>query len=369
METRAAVVKEESGPFEIETLELERPREGEVLIKVVGAGICHTDIAVREQFKPVPLPAVLGHEGSGVVEAVGPGVTAVEPGDHVVLSFDYDGTCSNCRHGDIAYCERFYDYNFAGERVGDGSTPLSLDGEPVSGMFFGQSSFATYSLATERNVVPVPPEAPLELLGPLGCGVMTGAGGVMHTCDPEVGSSIVVFGAGSVGLSSVMASVLVGCTDVVAVDLLGSRLEVARELGATHTVNAAEVDDVGAAVRDHLGGGADYTVETTAQTEVLRTAVDTTRKKGTCAIIGAPRLGTEVSLDVNTLLRGRTVRGILMGSAVPTEFIPTLVELNRQGRFPFDEIVTYYPFEEIEQAVRDHEAGDTIKPILRMSDP
>ena len=369
METRAAVVSEESGPFEIETLEIDEPREGEVLVRIVGAGICHTDISVRDAFKPVPMPAVLGHEGSGVVESVGPGVTEVEPGDHVVLSFDYDGTCKNCRRGHIAYCEQFYDYNFGGERVSDGTTPLSLDGEPVSGMFFGQSSFSEYAIANERNVVPVDQDAPLELLGPLGCGIQTGAGGVMNVCEPEAGSSIVVFGSGSVGLSAVMAAYVVGCTDIVAVDLLDSRLDVARELGATHTVDASATDDVEDAVRDHLGGGADYTLETSAQPSVLRTAVDTTRKKGFCGIIGAPRLGTEVSLDVNTVMRGRVVEGILMGGGVPNEFIPTLVELHRQGRFPIDEIVTYYPFEEIEQAVHDHEQGETIKPIIRMSEP
>lgn len=369
METQAAVINEESGPFEIETLELDDPEEGEVLVRIVGAGICHTDISVRDQFKPIPLPAVLGHEGSGVIEAVGPGVTQVAPGDHVVLSFDYCETCKNCRRGQIAYCDRFYDYNFGGERVTDGTTPLSRDGERVSGMFFGQSSFAEYSIANERNVVPVSEDAPLELLGPLGCGIQTGAGGVMNVCEPEAGASIVVFGAGSVGLSAVMAAHAVGCTDIVAVDLIESRLEKALDLGATHTVDASRTDDVEEAVRNHLGGGADYTLETSAQPSVLRTAVDTTRKKGFCGIIGAPRLGTEVSLDVNTMMRGRVVEGILMGGGVPNEFIPTLVELQRQGRFPFDEIITYYPFEEIERAVHDHEQGDTIKPIIRMSDP
>lgn len=369
MEIQAAVVREESGPFEIETLELEEPREGEILVRIVGAGICHTDLAVRDQHRETPLPVVLGHEGSGVVEAVGRGVTKVEPGDRVVLSFDYDTTCPNCRNGDVAYCERFYDYNFAGERVTDGSSPLSADGERVSGVFFGQSSFATHAIATERNVVPVDDDVPLELLGPLGCGIQTGAGGVMNSLDPEVGSSLVVFGTGSVGLSAVMAAQVVGCTDVVAVDLVDSRLEKALDLGATHTINPGEVEDVEGALRDHLGAGADYTLETTAQPTVLRTAVDVLRKKGVCGIIGGPPLGTEVSLDVNTLLRGRTVRGILEGDSIPDEFIPVLVDLYRQGRFPFDELVTYYPFEEIETAVHEHESGEVIKPILRVSEP
>lgn len=369
MEIKAAVVREESGPFEVETFELDEPQAGEVLVRVVAAGICHTDIAVRDQYYPTPLPAVLGHEGSGVVEAVGEGVTKVEPGDRVVLTFAYDDECPNCRRGDVAYCENFFEHNFAGRRVGDGSTPIHDDGEEVSGMFFGQSSFATHAIATERNVVPVEDDVPLELLGPLGCGIQTGAGGVINTLDPQAGSSIVVFGTGSVGLSAVMAANLKGCTDIVAVDLMESRREKALELGATHAIDPESVEDTEEAIRDHLGDGAQYTVETTANPNVLRTAVDVLRQTGDCAVIGAPPLGTEVSLDVNTVLFGRTVKGVIEGSSNPDLFIPELIDLYRRGKFPFDELVTYYDFEDIEQAVEEQEAGEVVKPIVRMSEP
>lgn len=369
MEVEAAVVKEESGPFEIETLDLEEPQAGEVLVRIVGAGICHTDVAVRDQYYPTPLPAVLGHEGSGVVEDVGEGVERVEPGDRVVLTFDFDDECPNCRSGHQAYCDDFFAHNFAGRRVADGSTPIHDDGEDVSALFFGQSSFATHAIATERNVVSVGEDVPLELLGPLGCGIQTGAGGVINTLDPQAASSIVVFGTGSVGLSAVMAADLKGCTDIVAVDLMESRREKALDLGATHAIDPEEVEDTVEAVQNHLGGGADYSVETTASPQVLRQAVDCLRQYADCAVIGAPPLGTEVSLDVNNVLFGRNVKGVIEGDSTPDQFIPDLIDLYQRGKFPFDEIVTYYDFEDIEQAVKEQEAGEVIKPVLRMSEP
>lgn len=369
MEIEGAVVREESGPFEIETLTIDDPQPGEVLVRIVGVGLCHTDIAVRERYYPTPLPAVLGHEGSGVVEAVGEGVTKVESGDRVVLTFDYDGSCRNCRKGDMAYCDDFFEHNFAGRRVSDGSTPIHNDGNEVSGMFFGQSSFATHSLANERNVVPVEEDVPLELLGPLGCGIQTGAGAVINTLDPQAASSIVVFGTGSVGLSAVMAADLKGCTDIVAVDLMKSRREKALDLGATYAIDPDAADDTIDAIHDHLGGGADYSVETTANTNVLRQAVDCLRQNADCAVVGAPPLGTEVNLDVNNVLFGRNVKGVIEGNSIPDLFIPDLIDLYRAGKFPFDELVTYYDFEDIEQAVEEQEAGEVVKPILQVSEP
>ncbi|QLG63889.1 NAD(P)-dependent alcohol dehydrogenase [Halorarum salinum] len=370
MEIEAAVVREEGGPFGIETVELEDPRAEEVLVRVVGAGVCHTDMIVRDQMYPTPLPAVLGHEGSGVVEAVGEDVTDVAPGDRVVLSFDYDGTCRDCRDGHPAYCESFFAHNFGGARPADETSPISQDGEAISGRFFGQSSFATHAVATERNVVPVDDDVPLELLGPLGCGIQTGAGGVINTLDPQAGSSIAVFGAGSVGLSAVMAADLKGCTEIVTVDLKPDRLAKAEELGATATVDPEDAGDVVETVRELTGGGPDYALETTGVPEVAEQAVASLARRGTLGVIGAPALGTEASYDVNDLiLNGRTITGIVEGDADPQQFIPDLVELHRQGKFPFDELVTYYDFDEIERAVEDSESGDAIKPVLRMSDP
>jgi aryl-alcohol dehydrogenase len=370
MEIEAAVVNEEGGPFRIESVELEAPQANEVLVRVVGAGVCHTDMIVRDQLYPTPLPAVLGHEGSGVVEAVGANVTDVEPGDRVVLSFDYDDDCPSCHAGHPAYCEDFFAHNFGGSRPEDGTSPLSRGDEELSGRFFGQSSFATHAIATERNVVTVDDDVPLELLGPLGCGVQTGAGAVINTLDPQAGSSIAVFGAGSVGLSAVMAANLKGCTDIVSIDIKGNRLQKAYGLGATETVNPETVDDVVAAVREATAGGPDYAVETTGVADVAEQAVDTLTQRGTLAVVGAPALGTRASYDVNDLiLNGRSITGVVEGDSNPKEFIPDLIELYRQGKFPFDELVTYYDFEEIEQAIEDSENGDSIKPILRISEP
>jgi aryl-alcohol dehydrogenase len=370
MEIDAAVVNEEGGPFTIETVELDDPQANEVLVRVVGAGVCHTDMIVRDQLYPTPLPAVLGHEGSGVVESVGDNVSDVEPGDRVVLSFDYDDDCHSCHAGHPAYCEDFFAHNFGGRRPEDGTSPLSRGDEDLSGRFFGQSSFATHALATERNVVAVDDDVPLELLGPLGCGVQTGAGAVINTLDPQAGSSIAVFGAGSVGLSAVLGADVKGCTDVVSVDLKENRLEKADELGATATVNPGDVDDVVEAVREATGGGVDYAVESTGVADVAEQAVETLTQRGTLAVVGAPALGTRASYDVNDLiLNGRSITGVVEGDSNPKEFIPDLIELYRQGKFPFDEFVTYYDFEEIERAVADSESGDAIKPILRVSEP
>lgn len=369
MEIDAAVINEEGGSFEIETVDLEEPQANEVLVRIVGAGVCHTDMIVRDQLYPTPLPAVLGHEGSGIVESVGENVTDVEPGDSVVLSFDYDEECHSCRDGHPAFCANFFAHNFSGARPEDGTSPLSRNGEEISGRFFGQSSFATYAIATERNVVAVEDDVPLELLGPLGCGVQTGAGGVINTLDPQAGSSIVIFGAGSVGLSALLGADIKGCTEIVSVDLKENRLEKAAELGATETINPESVDDVVETVQDVTGGGADYALETTGVAEVAEQAVETLTQRGTLGLIGAPALGTRASYDINDLiLNGRSITGIVEGDSDPKQFIPDLIELYRQGKFPFDEFVTYYDFEEIEQAVEDSESGDVIKPILRVGD-
>lgn len=367
MKITAAVVREQEQPFEIEELELEDPRAGEVLVRVVATGMCHTDLIVRDQWYPVPLPVVLGHEGAGVVERVGDGVVELEPGDHVVLTFASCGRCANCLRGKPTYCLHFFGLNFGGGRLGDGSNATSRDGDPVHDRFFGQSSFATHAIATERNAIKVRDDVPLELLGPLGCGVQTGAGGVMNSLAPEAGTNIAVFGAGAVGMSAVMAARIVGCTTIVATDVIPERLELARELGATHTINAGDTENVVEEVQDLTGGGADYSLETTGVPAVLRQAVDSLAPVGVCGVIGAAPLGTEVSLDMNgILIPGKTVRGIVEGDAVPDVFIPRLVDLYRGGRFPFDRLVRYYSLEEINQAAEDADEGRTLKPVLRI---
>jgi aryl-alcohol dehydrogenase len=365
MEIKAAVVREAEKPFVIEKLELDAPRDNEILVKIHSAGICHTDIGVRNQWLPVPLPLVLGHEGAGVVEAVGSGVTKVSPGDKVVLTYAACRECTMCTRGEPSYCEQFVVRNVAGSRP-DGTNALHGAGD-VHGFFFSQSSFATHAIALESNVVKLAPETDLSLVGPLGCGIQTGAGTVLNRLKPQAGSSLVVFGAGAVGLAAVMAAKVVGCTKVIAVDLVANRLGLAEELGATHTVNASE-GEVVEKIQAITGRGADFSVDTTAVTDVVRQAVGCLAPKGTCAILGFGTAGTEIQVDMlELLMTGRTITGVTEGDARPDEFIPQLLELHRQGRFPFDRLITSYDFDEINAACDDSESGKTIKPVLRVA--
>jgi len=361
----AAVVRQKGGPFVIETLRLGEPRTDEVLVRIVATGMCHTDMVVRDQVYPVPQPIVLGHEGAGVVEKIGASVVKVRPGDHVVLTFMSCGRCRMCAQGRPANCENFNANNFSGARA-DGTGSLADERGPIHDHFFGQSSFSTFTIANERNVVKVPKEAPLELLGPLGCGIQTGAGAVMNSLKVGHGASFAAFGAGAVGLSAVMAARVVGATTIIAVDVVPARLSLAKELGATHAVDAAKGDAV-AAVKEITGGGVQFCLETTALPEVVRQAIDALGARGTCGIVGAAPPGTEVKIDVTEFMQmSKTVYGIIEGDSVPDIFIPTLIDLFMQGRFPFDKLTKMYPFERINEAASDSERGITVKPIIQI---
>ena len=363
MDIKAAVVFEKSGEFSIEQIEMSEPLDDEVLVRTVAVGICHTDLAARDQHLPIPLPSVFGHEGAGVVEKVGARVTKVQPGDHVAVSWDCCGACPSCKSGKDSYCHNFFLHNFNGARP-DGTTTLRKGDQVVHGSFFGQSSFAEFVLANERNVVKVRNDVPLEILGPLGCGVQTGAGAVMNALNAHAGASIAVFGAGTVGMSAILAALVRGCTTIIAVDINADRLELAKEFGATHTVNAGEADPV-EVIRDLTGGGAEFSLECVGNPKVLRQAVDVLPRCGICGLLGAVPPGTEVGLDMDLIMNGRTVRGIIEGDAIPDLFIPKLIELYAQGRFPFDRLIKFYPFDDINKAVEDMEKGLVVKPVLK----
>jgi len=362
----AAVTEEKGAPFRLQELELGELRPDEVLVKVAAAGICHTDLICRDQWYPVPLPAVLGHEGAGVVEQVGSAVTRVAAGDRVGMSFHSCGACPTCQTGRPSYCHAFFEHNFASARPADGSSVLSRDGQPIHAHFFGQSSFASHAVANQRNVVKLDSEIPLEIVAPFGCGIQTGAGAVLNTLRAPAGSTLAVFGTGAVGLSAVLAGVIAGCTTIVGVDVNPERLALARELGATHTIDGRDLDAV-EEIRRITGTGVDFSLETTASPRVFRQAVESTGPTGVCGLIGAPAFGTEVSLDMNSILvAGRTVRGIVEGDSVPDVFLPRLVRLWEQGRFPVERLMKHYDFDRIEEAVADAESGRVIKPVLRM---
>ncbi|MFI7404059.1 NAD(P)-dependent alcohol dehydrogenase [Streptomyces sp. NPDC049541] len=362
--TRAAVVESGGAPFTLADVELDEPGPHEAVVRMVAAGLCHTDLGVASGGLPFPLPGVLGHEGAGVVEAVGPAVTGIAPGDHVVLSFTSCGECRNCHGGHPAYCATWLPLNLIGGSRADGTSTISRDGTPLGGHFFGQSSFAERALVDERSLVKVDADVPLESIAPLGCGVQTGVGAVWNVLKPVTGSTIVVLGAGAVGLSAVMAAALTPATRIVAVDKVGERLSLAKELGATHTVNVGEAD-LSEALAEITGGqGADGAVETTGSVAVLRQGVDALAARGTLVVVGAPPFGSEVALDVNGLLGGKQVVGLTLGDAETQSFIPSLVQLVKEGRLPLHRLISTYPFADIDQAVRDMGAGKAIKPVL-----
>jgi aryl-alcohol dehydrogenase len=364
----AAVARAKDTPFSLEALSLEEPRGDEILVRLVATGICHTDISMRDhKIYPVPHPVVLGHEGAGIVQKIGRGVTKVNIGDHVILTSNSCGHCPSCVEGMPVYCYDFNTYNFSGSRP-DGTSPISKNGEKIH-YFHAQSSFANFSVARERSVVKVDKDAPLELLGPLGCGVMTGAGAVINSMAVGVGHSIAVFGTGSVGLSAIMAAKLVGAGIIIAVDLVESRRTLARELGATHTVNPATESALDA-IKRITGMGVNFTLDTTGNMQVLRQAMDALAPRGTCGFVGGAPKGAAVTMDVEQIMvGGRTVRGIIEGDSNPEVFLPKLIALYRLGRFPFDKLVKFYPFEEINTAVDDALSGRTVKPILRFASP
>ncbi|MGH9045518.1 MAG: NAD(P)-dependent alcohol dehydrogenase [Acidimicrobiales bacterium] len=364
MRIRAAVIEERGGPFELTDLDLDEPRPDEVLVRVVAAGICRTDLHIRDQAYPVPLPVVAGHEGAGIIERVGAGVSTVAPGDQVVMSYPYCGQCRFCQGARYSYCERGFELLFGGQRL-DGSNALSRDGEVVHGHMFQQSSFATHALATEGNVVKMPPGSALELLGPLACGLQTGAGTVMNVLHPRPEESVAVFGTGSVGLAAVMAARIVGAYPILAVDVLEERLALALDLGATHTINAAR-DDTAARVRSVTKSGADYVIETSGVPEMLTVALEALVTTGTAVLVGAPPVGARAEIDMKTLLNGRTLRGIIEGDACEKLFIPQLLGLYQRGLFPFERLIRRYAFDDINQAVADMEAGRVVKPVLQM---
>lgn len=366
MKIKAAVVRELKAPLTIETLELDEPRPNEARVRLVATGVCHTDAIVRDGIYPMPLPAVLGHEGGGVVEQVGAEVRSVKVGDHVVMSAAYCTHCVQCRSGQVAYCENLFAEDFGGRRTSDGTTALkSADGRIYSSHFFGQSAFATYANVVESALIPVPADVPLEAVAFLGCGMQTGAGAILNELRPRAGSSVAVSGSGAVGLAAVMAARVAGATTIVAIDVHDSRLELAKQMGATHTINAKTSDTVKELQRFTGGKGIDYILDTTAAPKVLANLATTLGIRGVLALVGAARPGTEVSFEIgSSLVRGWTFKTIVQGSSVPQDFIPRLVALWQQGRFPVDKLTKKYKLEDINQAFADSASGATVKPVI-----
>ncbi|MFK3891242.1 NAD(P)-dependent alcohol dehydrogenase [Sphingomonas sp. NPDC079357] len=366
MQTIAAVARQPHGDFTIETLDLEAPRADEVLVRIAGVGLRHTDLVFRDQFIPYPLPAVLGHEGAGVIEAVGADVTGLEAGDRVVLGFSSCGHCARCDDGLPSYCTEFPPLNYAGARLGDGSSAFSAQGRAVSSHFFGQSSFAARTLVRARNVVKVAdPDAPLAILGPLGCGFQTGAGGVMRSLACPAGSSIAIIGGGPVGLAAVMGAVLRDCAAIVLVEPVAARRQLARDLGATHVIDPA-AGDVTAAIRAILPAGVDFGFDTSGRVAAIDAALAALAPRGMLGLVGVPpKADDALAINIAGMITyGQRVIGIMEGDSDPQTFIPELIAAHRAGRFPFDRLVTTFPLAEINAAIAAQKRGDCVKVVL-----
>lgn len=348
--------------FTFAEVELDDPRPDEVLVRVVATGLCHTDLTVPTMLPAEMFPTVLGHEGAGVVEAVGEEVRGIAVGDHVVMSFRSCGSCAPCRAGDVGYCEQNIPLNYMGMRA-DGTTTMRRGEETVFGSFFGQSSFARHSLAYADNCVVVPKDLDLALLAPYGCGFQTGAGTVLEVLRPTADQSLVVFGAGAVGLAAVAAACGSGAGKVVAVDPVADRRRLAEQYGAEALDPVLEGDAVVDRVKELTGGGASYAIDTTALPAVVLQAQRSLRSRGTLVALG---LGApEYTIDaIDLLSSGKVVRSSIEGDADPKRMIPELIRRRGEGTFSVDHLIARYPFDRIDDAIADTLAGKVVKAVL-----
>jgi aryl-alcohol dehydrogenase len=361
MRTTVAIVEQKGQDFALVEVELDDPRADEVLVRIVATGLCHTDIHLRGFLPEEMFPNVFGHEGSGVVEAVGDDVAGIEVGDHVVLSFRSCGACANCKAGLVGYCESSLVLNYMGMRM-DGSTTYSRDSATVFGSFFGQSSLSAHAIAYADNCVVVDKSLDLTKVAPYGCGFQTGAGTVLNVLKPSPDDSLVVFGVGAVGLAALAAAQHLGVGTTVAVDPLPARREAAARYGAIG-VDPTGADSVVEQVRELTGGGATYAIDTTAISDVVTQAQQSLRVRGTLVALG---LGAEeYTIDAIDLLQnGKVIRSSVEGDSDPQEMVPRLIAMNAAGDFDVDHLITTYPFAEINTAVADVLAGKVIKPVL-----
>lgn len=361
---RAAVVERAGAPFVLRDLTLDAPRDDEILVKIVGVGLCHTDIVAQAGAFGYAGAAVLGHEGAGIVERVGGAVTGFAPGDRVAISFRSCGHCAQCGAGYPSYCQTMPQLNYAGVRP-DGSAAIHDGAAPVASNFFGQSSFASHALTYARNLVHVPDDFPLELAGPLGCGVQTGAGAIMRSMACEAGSALVITGGGSVGLSAVMGAAIRGCAAIIVVEPHAERRALAREFGATHVIDPLAEADLAAAIRAILPEGAGYALDTTGRPDTLRSVLASLAPRGLLGLVGIAAPGTALPAEVNALMTfGHRIMGIIEGDSDPATFIPELMDHHRAGRLPFDRMISTYPLSRINDAARDQHDGRCIKAVL-----
>jgi NDMA-dependent alcohol dehydrogenase len=362
---KAAVLREVKQPLRIEELQLDGPRNGEVLVKIGAAGVCHSDYHFMNGDLPIGLPTVLGHEGAGVVEEVGPGVTSVRPGDHVVLLFRPNcGHCEFCSQGRPALCWMAGQLRNTG-RMLDGSSRLHANGEEIK-HFLGVSCFAERAVVPEQGCVPISKEIPLEVAALVGCAVMTGVGAVMNTAKVTPGAGVLVIGAGGIGLNCVMGAVLVGAHPIIVADLIDSKLETAMEFGATHAVNPKSQDLV-EGVRELTGGeGVDFSFEAIGNTRAMGQAFQSLRRGGVATAVGIAPAGSELSVNAGELVyQEKTLKGSYYGGAHPQSDMPRLLRLYQVGKLPIDRLISRrYPLEQVNEAYDALLAGEVSRSVL-----
>jgi aryl-alcohol dehydrogenase len=360
---KAAVSRLDNEHLHFEELSLQDPRADEVVVEVAYSGICHTDIIAHSGAQGTHLPAVLGHEGVGIVAAVGLANTDFAVGDRVAMTRLVCGHCKNCISGDPTYCQHSRTLNMNAERLDHSSGYHDSD---VHSHFFGQSSFATFSLANQRNLVKIPDFVPLLHAAAMGCGVLTGSGTVFHALKMRPGDSLLVMGAGAVGLSAVMAAKISGASQIIAVDFHDSRLELARTLGATDVFNARD-EDLVEKIRAVSNGGVNFSIEASGSLRAFAPAIDSLATRGMCALVGAAG-NVEAGFRWGDLQRrGLTIRGVISGDANMPIYLPKLFKYYKDGRFPVDKMIKLYEFDQINQAMEDSESGAAVKPVLRIS--
>lgn len=369
MKIRAAVLEKTGGKLAVQELELAPPGPEEVLVRLGASGVCHSDLNAIDGTAETPCPAVLGHEGAGVVEAVGAQVTRIRPGDHVALSWTPScGTCVECARDLPWLCSTAWPAMATGGLM-DGTTRLSRDGEPVYHYSF-LSTFAEACVVPERSCVPIPHDVPFEIAGLVGCAVTTGVGAVWRTAQTRPGDRVAVVGCGGVGLSALMAAVAVGADPVIAVDAVPAKLEAARSFGATSTVLWQGTPEATAeAVRDASDGGVDVAVEATGRTEAMLAAYLCTRPRGAAVLVGIPREDAVLQLPAATIPRGeRRVLGSIYGSSKPERDFGFTLSLYRAGRLPLDRLISHrLPLDDVEHAFALMKNGDALRVILDLS--
>ncbi|MBF1991935.1 NAD(P)-dependent alcohol dehydrogenase [Staphylococcus schleiferi] len=363
MLVKSAVVNAVGKDYEFETLELQDMQKDEVIVKVVASGICHSDEAIRIGEAEIPLPAVLGHEGAGIIVKVGEAAKNFKVGNHVLMTYNICGECMQCKSGHPSSCKFWAALNMSGTRLDGSYVFKKQDGTPVSN-FFTQSAFSTYTLTNYKNLVKIDDNIDLRLVAPLGCGFLTGAGTVVNGLKPQSGDSIAVFGTGAVGLAALMLAKAQGCTTVIAIDIHDYRLQIAKELGATHVINSSKEDICSAVKRITQDKGVKFSVDTTGVRDIMKSSIEILSAQG----IAAPVAVTPKTIDINPfldlVLQNKTIKGVLMGDAIAQIEIPQLIALYQQGKFNFDRLIQYYKFEEINQASLDSNTGKVIKPVL-----